>query len=79
MSKSFLGKEYVGVISTADIEIIKNLASTILVDNAMAEWDCQDYVLEILNKLEDNFVLEKDDGDSREARSILKGKRGAIF
>ena len=63
-SKSFLGKE--------------NVASTILVDNETVEWDCQDYVLEILDKLEDDFVLEEDDEDYREARSILKGKRGAI-
>lgn len=78
-SKSFLGKEYVGIISKADIERIKNVASTIPVDNETVEWDCQDYVLEILDKLEDEFVLEEDDEDYREARSILKEKRGAIF
>ncbi|KAI3097502.1 hypothetical protein CBS147333_9312 [Penicillium roqueforti] len=77
-SKSFLGKEYVGVIGKADIERIKNVASAIPVDNETVEWDCQDYVLEILDRLEDEFVLEEDDEDYREARSVLKEKRGAI-
>ncbi|KXG52958.1 uncharacterized protein PGRI_000080 [Penicillium griseofulvum] len=43
------------------------------------EWDCQDYVLEILDKLEDEFVLEEDDEDYREARRVLKEKKGAII
>ncbi|KAJ5795583.1 uncharacterized protein N7518_004123 [Penicillium psychrosexuale] len=77
-SKSFLGKEYVGVIGKADIERIKNVASAIPVDNETVEWDCQDYVLEILDKLEDEFILEEDDEDYREARSVLKEKRGPI-
>ncbi|KGO69517.1 hypothetical protein PITC_014070 [Penicillium italicum] len=69
---------YVGAVSKTDVERIKNVASTILVDNETLEWDCQDYVLEILDKLEDDYVLEGDDEDYREARSVLKGKRGAI-
>lgn len=45
-------------------------------DRETAEWDFQNYVLEILDKLKDGFVLEKDDEDYREVRSILKEKRG---
>ncbi|KAJ5488453.1 hypothetical protein N7539_003343 [Penicillium diatomitis] len=77
-STSFLGKEFVGYIGKNDIERIKVVASTIHVDNGTVEWDCQDYVLEILDKLEDDFVLDTDDEDYSRARSILKGKRGAI-
>lgn len=42
------------------------------------EWDCQDYVLEILDNLEEEFVLDRDDEDYIEARQILMDKRGAI-
>ncbi|KAJ5306255.1 hypothetical protein N7508_005270 [Penicillium antarcticum] len=78
-SSSFLGKEYVGVIGKSDIQRIKNVASTINVDNETVEWDCQDYVLGTLDKLEEEFVLDEDDQDYRDARSILKRKRGAII
>jgi hypothetical protein len=47
-SKSFLGKEYVGIISKADVDIIEIVASKVPVDNETVEWDCQDYVLEDL-------------------------------
>lgn len=77
-SKNFLGKEYVGIIQKEDIEKIKTVASTIHVDNETVQWDCQDYVLEILDQLEEDYILEENDEDYREARSILKAKRGAI-
>ncbi|KKK24673.1 hypothetical protein P175DRAFT_0498461 [Aspergillus ochraceoroseus IBT 24754] len=78
-SKSFLGKEYVAVISKADIEKIKEVASTVPVDNETVEWDCQDYVLEILDKLEDEFILEEYDEDYREARRVLREKKGCNY
>ncbi|KAJ6144364.1 hypothetical protein N7470_008259 [Penicillium chermesinum] len=68
-SKSFLGKEYLGVISKADVQRIENVALTIPVDNETVEWDCQNYVLDILDKLEEDFILKEDDEDYREARS----------
>jgi hypothetical protein len=48
------------------------------VDNETTEWDCQDYVLEILDNLEEEFVLDSDDEDYIDARQTLKDKRGAI-
>ncbi|CAG8027837.1 unnamed protein product [Penicillium salamii] len=77
-SGSFLGKEYVGVISKPDIQRVKDVASTIHVDNETVEWDCQDYVLEILDKLEEDYILDENDGDYRDARAILKDKRGSM-
>lgn len=48
------------------------------VENETVEWDCQNYVLEILDVLEDEFILESDNEEYHEATEILRGKRGAV-
>lgn len=59
--------------------MVKEAAASIPVDNETIEWDCQDYVLEILDRLEEEYVLEKEDEDYQEAREELKNKRGGIL
>lgn len=58
---------------------MKQAAETVPVDNETVEWDCQDYVLDILDNLEEEFILDCDDEDYRAAREILREKRGAIL
>lgn len=77
-SRSFLQKLYIAVISKDDIELIKHVAKMVPVDNKTVEWDCQKYVLDLLDKLEDKFILEKDDEDYHDVRETLMEKRGAI-
>ncbi|KAL1859110.1 hypothetical protein Plec18170_002225 [Paecilomyces lecythidis] len=78
-NEGFLNKLYVGVISEADTGLIKNLSSSQPVDNETVEWDCQDFVLEFLDKLEEEYVLDTNDEEYREARQELKRRRGAIY
>jgi hypothetical protein len=78
-AKSYVGRQFVAVIRIADIEIIRKVAAEIALDNETTEWDCQDYVLEVLDQLESEYVLEEDDEEYIDARSILKGKRGAML
>lgn len=66
-------------IRKADVKTVKRTAETVSVDNETVEWDCQDYVLDILDNLEDEFILDRDDEDYRDAREILREKRGAIL
>lgn len=66
-------------IRKADVKTVKQTAETVSVDNETVEWDCQDYVLDILDNLEDEFILDRDDEDYRDAREILREKRGAIL
>lgn len=54
------------------------MANSIPVDNETSEWDCQDYVLEILDRLQEDYVLDEDDEDYQEARKELWSKRGPI-
>lgn len=69
LEPSFLQKLYVGVISKDDIETVKQVAETVPVDNE---------TLDILDKLEDEFILESDDEDYYDAREIPREKRGYI-
>lgn len=57
---------------------MKDAANSIPVDNETSEWDCQDYVLEILDRLQEDYVLDEDDEDYQEARKELWSKRGPI-
>lgn len=61
--EGFLRRVYVAVISKTDIETVKQVAQTVPVDNETVEWDCQEYVLDMLDRLEDEFVLDRDDED----------------
>ena len=62
-----------------NVEIVKQTAGTVPVDNETVEWDCQGYVLDILDNLADEFILDPGDEDYRDSREILEGKRGAIL
>jgi hypothetical protein len=75
-SRNFLNKIYVGPLSKDDIKRVENAVRTVYVDNETVEWDCQEYVLDILQKLEDEFIVEEDDEDYQEAKKELKKKRG---
>ena len=76
---NFIGSIYVGPISDADIPAMRNSVALVDVNNETIEWDCQDYVLEILDKLEEEMILEGDDEDYANAREDLFERRGAIL
>lgn len=78
-SRSYVSNVYVATLRDDDIADVKEAAKQVRVDNDTVDWDCQDYVLELLDKLEDEFILEEDDEDYREARKELKKRRGAIL
>ena len=46
------------------------------VDNETTEWDCQDYVLELLDDLEEEYVIDVDDEFYQEQKQKLKDMRG---
>jgi hypothetical protein len=77
-SNSYRGKLYVGVISDTDIPTVRQCVREVKVDNTTVEWDCQEYVIDILDKLEEALILEEDDEEYKDARKELKKKRGAI-
>lgn len=78
-ARSFLEKHYLGVVSRDDVPGISEIASRVAVDNETVQWDCQDYVLEILDALEEVYYLDRDEEEYRDAREMLNEKRGPII
>ncbi|KMP10246.1 hypothetical protein CIRG_09927 [Coccidioides immitis RMSCC 2394] len=78
-SKNFIGKVLVAVLDKDDIRRVHEIVENVKVYNDTVEWDCQEYVLDILDSLEAEFIVEEDDEDYREARKELKEKRGAMY
>ena len=77
-SSNFLRQFFIAVLGDHDFERVVNAAQSVPVDNETIEWDCQDYVLEILDKLQEEFVLDKDDEDYMDVREILMEERGMV-
>lgn len=77
-SSTFLRQFFIAVLGENDVERVKSAAQSVLVDNETVEWDCQDYVLEILDKLQEDSILDKDDEDYMDVREILMEERGGI-
>lgn len=52
---------HVGDINTVDIEQLKEKINIQNVDNETVEWNCQNYVLEALESLVEEFIVDGDD------------------
>ena len=48
-------------INEQDISELKKVVSKVNVDNEMTEWNCQDYVLEVLKALKEECIIDEDD------------------
>ena len=78
-SRSLVEMIFLDTINAGDIAIVKEAARSIPVDNETVEWDCQDYVLEILDKLEEEAVLDEDDEQYSEAKEEVTERRGPVL
>lgn len=73
-----MNRLYVGVISDQDIPTVRECVAAVEVDNATTEWDCQEYVMDILDKLQEELILDEDDEEYKNAREDLMEKRGPM-
>ncbi|KAL5333623.1 hypothetical protein BJX70DRAFT_54969 [Aspergillus crustosus] len=78
-TSSLIKSLFVGEIGIPDIATVKRVVEEAMVDNETLEWDCQDYVLEILEACEREAVLEENDPDYAEVKEILLHKRGPML
>ncbi|KAJ5383819.1 hypothetical protein N7517_001730 [Penicillium concentricum] len=74
-SSSLIELLYLCQIDASKIEIIKNIAYDTPIHNEMADWSCQDYVLDILERLEDAFMIDATDNDYIIKREAVAAKR----
>ncbi|KAI9698634.1 MAG: hypothetical protein M1836_003743 [Candelina mexicana] len=77
-SQSFVKMIFMDTVNSGDIATVQNVARTTKTDNETVEWDCQEYVLDMLETLEEECVVDDDDETYKNAKKELKKKRGAI-
>jgi hypothetical protein len=75
-SARFLEAVYIGEVQDQGFKEFEKIIKAANVDNETVEWDCQDYVLEILDTLEEECVLDGDDRVYQKQKEVLKNKRG---
>lgn len=75
-STHFLEAIYLGEVANRDFKVFENTVTATEVDNETVEWDCQDYVLEILHNLEEECIIDGDDKTYQKQKRKLRNKRG---
>ncbi|KAE8135360.1 hypothetical protein BDV38DRAFT_252672 [Aspergillus pseudotamarii] len=75
-SDSLIMSLLVSEIGDPDVPTVQEAVEAAHVDNETLEWDCQEYVLEILAACEQEAVLDTDDEHYVEVMKFLKSKRG---
>ncbi|KAJ5542940.1 hypothetical protein N7535_005362 [Penicillium sp. DV-2018c] len=78
-SKSLVELLYLCDVEVAKTSSIKTIASKITVHNEIRGWNCQDYVLDLLDALEDGAIVDNQDADYREQKSLLRGKQEGLM
>ncbi|KAJ5958916.1 uncharacterized protein N7479_006066 [Penicillium vulpinum] len=66
---------YLCQIDASKIEVIKNIAYATPIKNELADWSCQDYVLDVLKRLERALIIDTTDGDYIINRQAVAAKR----
>ena len=74
-------KKNIGVddISANDVKELEKVISLAAVKNSVVHWNCQDYVLEILDKLAEECIVDEDEEEYKNARKYLKNIYGAMI
>ncbi|KAI9929581.1 hypothetical protein ASPWEDRAFT_51875 [Aspergillus wentii DTO 134E9] len=76
---TFIEYVFLCEIGEPDIPTIKMVVDNARVDNETLEWDCQDFVLEILEGCEMEGIMDDEEVDYYEAKDVLKSRRGPMI
>ncbi|KAL3251132.1 hypothetical protein ABHI18_010808 [Aspergillus niger] len=76
---SYTSKMFIVVLGKDGVQDVKIASKSLVVNNETVGWGRQDYVLEMLDKLEDKFVLDGDDEDYHDARNNLGFWRNRVW
>lgn len=74
--------EYIGLVELVKLcrvdagktSEIKNVASRVTIRNGISGWNCQDYVLDLLDALEGQGLVDGKDERYKERRAYVQGK-----
>ncbi|KAL3474336.1 hypothetical protein BJX99DRAFT_260443 [Aspergillus californicus] len=75
ISNSLIELRTLCAIDVAAIETVKNIAYATPIRNHEADYSCQDFVLDVLNRLEEELIIDKNSVDYKSKRDALKAKR----
>ncbi len=67
----------IGDINADDVKGLKSIILLAKVENLVVHWNCQDYILEILDKLAKECIVEEDEKQYKKARKELDKAYGA--
>lgn len=73
-SKSLLELMYLCQVPESQIEDIKDIAEGIPLKNEDPGWGCKNYVMDLLDALEDEGIIEEDDMEYKVRRQSLDGQ-----
>ena len=70
-SESYRGMIYLTDVRTRDVQDIERIACGLRL-NRYFGWNCQDYVMDLLDALEDEAVINPDDNEYQEQKDRLR-------
>lgn len=62
-------------VDAGKVEMLKNIAYATPIHNELADWSCQDFVLEVLVKIEEARIINRYDADYRRNKAAIAAKR----
>ncbi|OQE47429.1 hypothetical protein PENCOP_c001G07666 [Penicillium coprophilum] len=65
-------------MDVAKIDSIKSVASQVTVHNEIRGWNCQDYVLDLLEALEKEGIGNSKDASYKKQKNLLHGKQEGL-
>ncbi|KAJ5499598.1 hypothetical protein N7453_008649 [Penicillium expansum] len=65
-------------VNVAEINSIKTVASQVTIHNEVRGWNCQDYVLDLLEVLEKESIVNSKDARYKRQKDLLHGKQEGL-
>lgn len=77
-SASLVELVYLCGVNVTKISAIKSAASKVIVHNEVRGWNCQDYVLDLLDALEKEAIVSNQDAGYRNQKILVRGKQEGL-
>ncbi|RHZ51901.1 hypothetical protein CDV55_103708 [Aspergillus turcosus] len=77
-SETLVEQVYLCEVDVAKANTIRDVARKVPVHNEISGWNCQDYVLDLLDELEESKVMDTEDEVYRRQKSYVQGKQEGL-
>lgn len=69
---------FVSDINTIDLDALEQAVGAVVPDNSVVHWNCQDYVMELLEKFEEEYIVDADEEAYISAKKELMEHYGPL-